>query len=203
MILTTGSMYEKLFESYSKIPRYKVLGSSKATSSFMVKSETFQNQALFAPEGTTISTVRYLKLINYLCSTNSELKLTIRFHPNLKANLTINYLVKKLRSKSNFFVSTNSLDEDLKQSKFVFYRSSAVGVLSLMSDATPVFYGDPIEVGLNALGKYSALFPVVTTQKEAAKLLNQEPISMSKKDRTRLFNEYFSRIDYSLLDSLV
>ena len=141
--------------------------------------------------------------MNYLCSINPELLFSIRLHPNLKRNLIINSLIKKLDTKSNFSVSTYSLSEDLKNSKFVFYRSSAVGVQALMSYAFPVFYGDSNDQGLNVLGEYLAVFPIATNLKDAGHYLKTEPPFVSESERIRLFDEIFSKIDYEKLYSVL
>jgi len=202
-VLTTGPFYEKVFKSFSMVPKYQILGSSKADTNFIDSAENLKTQILFAPEGTTVATLSFLKLINYLCSMNPELLFSIRLHPNLKRNLFVNFLIKKLGKKSNFSVSADSLSEDLKKSKLVFYRSSAVGVQALMSQAVPIFYSDSKEVGLNVLGNQSILFPVVTNLKDARRYLISEPPYVSKNERVHLFDEIFSKIDYKKIHTLL
>ena len=203
IVLTTGLFYEKLLKSFSDIPKYQILGSSKADTNFIDSVENLKTQVLFAPEGTTAATISFLKLINYLCSLNPELLFSIRLHPNLKRNLIVNFLVKKLDTKGNFRVSTYSLSEDLKKSKFVFYRSSAVGVEALMSYAFPVFYGDSTNQGLNVLGNHLIVFPIVTNLKDASHYLKTEPSFVLKDQRVQLFDEIFSKIDYEKLYSVL
>lgn len=202
-ILITGRVYEKVFRSISNIPKYDLIGSSKANTNFIESTNSVKTRVLFAPEGTGPATISFLKLINYLCSVNSELLFSIRLHPNLKRNIAVNFLIKKLETKSNFHLSTSSLSEDLKKSKFVFYRSSAVGVQALMSCATPVFYGSLNEQGLNVLGNYSAIFPITINPNGVAKYLKTEPLYISKHERIRLFDEIFSKINYEKLYSVL
>ena len=203
IVLTTGLFYEKALKNFSNIPKYHILGSSKAGTNFIDSVENLKTQVLFAPEGTTAATISFLKLVNYLCSINPELLFSIRLHPNLKRNLIINSLIKNLDTKSNFRVSTYSLSEDLKNSKFVFYRSSAVGVQALMSYAFPVFYGDSNDQGLNVLGEHLAVFPIATNLKDAGHYLKTEPPFVSESERIRLFDEIFSKIDYEKLYSVL
>ena len=202
-VLTTGSFYEKVFKSFSMIPRYQILGSSKADTNFIDSAENPKTQILFAPEGTRVATLSFLRLINYLSSMNPELLFSIRLHPNLERDLFVNALIKKLGKKSNFSLSADSLAEDLKKSRFVFYRSSAVGVQALMSQAVPIFYSDSKELGLNVLSNHSTLFPVATNLKDARRYLISEPPCVSKNERVQLFDEIFSKIDYKKLHTLL
>lgn len=203
IVLTTGLFYEKLLKNFSDIPNYQILGSSKADTNFIDSVENLKTQVLFAPEGTTAATISFLKLINHLSSMNPQLLFSIRLHPNLKRNLIINFLVKKLETRSNFIVSTYSLSEDIIKSKFVFYRSSAVGVEAILSYAFPVFYGNSNEQGLNVLGKYLTLFPIVTNLKDASHYLKTEHPFVSKNQRIQLFDEIFSKINYEKLYSVL
>ena len=203
IVLTTGIFYGELLKNFSNIPKYQILGSSKAETRFVDSVENPKTQVLFAPEGTTAATISFLKSINYLCSLNPELLFSIRLHPNLKRNLIVNFLIKRLETKSNFLVSTYSLSEDLIKSKYVFYRSSAVGVEALMSYAFPVFYGDSNDQGLNVLGKYLKVFPIVTNLKDASQYLKTEQLFVSKEQRVNIFDEMFSKIDYEKLYSVL
>jgi hypothetical protein len=134
---------------------------------------------------------------------NPQLLFSVRLHPNLKRNLIVNFLIKRLETKSNFLVSTYSLSEDLIKSKYVFYRSSAVGVEALMSYAFPVFYGNSNDQGLNVLGKYLTVFPIVTNLKDASQYLKTEQLFVSKEQRVNIFDEMFSKIDYEKLYSVL
>jgi len=203
IVLTTGIFYEKLFKNFSNIPKYQILGSSKAETHFVDSVENPKIQVLFAPEGTMTATVSFLRLINYLRSMNPQLLFSVRLHPNLKRNLIVNFLIKRLETKSNFLASTYSLSEDLIKSKYVFYRSSAVGVEALMSYAFPVFYGNLNDQGLNVLGKYLTVFPIVTNLKDASQYLKTEQFFVSKEQRVNIFDEMFSKIDYEKLSSVL
>jgi hypothetical protein len=202
-VLTTGSLYEKVFKSFSMVPSYLILGSSKADTNFIDTTDNLKIQILFAPEGTTVATLSFLRLINSLCSMNPELFFSLRLHPNLKRNLFVNSLIKKLGKKSNFSLSSDTLFEDLKKSQIVFYRSSAVGVQALMSQAIPIFYSDSKDLGLNVLGNQSTLFPVVANLQDAMRYLKSEPPYVSKNERMRLFEENFSKINYEKINTLL
>ena len=162
-----------------------------------------KSQVLFAPEGTILATLTFLKLINYLSSNCDNFKYVLRLHPNLKKNILLTIWIKKLNVKSNFFLSTGLLYEDLTNSNFVFYRSSAVGIEALNSLAIPIFYGNPEQQGLNVLEKLSLEFPLASSPAQALSILNTNSYDLTIGDRTKNFTQIYSKIDYEKLDSLL
>jgi len=202
-VLTTGTLYKNMFKNISSIPQYIVFGSKKAELNFIDKKTNFENHVLFAPEGTSLATVSFLKLANYLCSNTQNFTFCVRLHPNFRLGFSAIYLIRKLNKKSNFLLSNNSLYEDLQKSNFVFYRSSAVGVECLKSKALPVFYGEPYELGLNVLGNLLIKLPIAVTQKEALIYLLTPNRDISKLERKKIFNEIFSKIDYKKLSKVM
>jgi hypothetical protein len=202
-ILTTGAAYERMFKSISNIPRYHILGSNKAISNFVEDDTISQKQVLFAPEGTAFATIKFLKLMNYLCQMDHKLLFSIRLHPNLKRNFIVFLFIKRLNLKGNFLLSNNLLPEDLKKSKFVFYRSSAVGIEALMSNAVPVYYSASTELGLNVLGKYSEFIPVVTNYTDTLNYIRTASTNVSKAIRRSISNEIFTEIDYEKLSLIL
>jgi len=202
-ILTTGIAYERMFKSISNIPKYHILGSNKAISNFVEDHTISQKQILFAPEGTAFATIKFLKLMNYLCQMDHKLLFSIRLHPNLKRNFIVFLFIKRLNLKGNFLLSNNLLHEDLKKSKFVFYRSSAVGIEALMSNAVPVYYNSSTELGLNVLGKYSEFIPVVTNYTDTFNYIRTASTNISKEMRRSISNEIFTEIDYEKLSLIL
>ena len=198
-ILNTGILYKNMFRNISTIPNYIVIGSSKGLSNLKSTKNNSINHVLFAPEGTSLATVSFLKLANYLCANTQNFKFYMRLHPNYKPSIRAIYLINKLSRKSNFSLSKNSLYEDLQISNFVFYRGSAVGVESLKSIALPIFYGKPNQLGLNVLGNLSVKSPTAVTYMEALTHLQCPARKISKSDKSKMFNEMFSELDYKFL----
>jgi hypothetical protein len=95
----------------------------------------------------------------------------LRLHPNLPRDIGVYLLIRNLKRKQNFSLSNNSLSTDLNLSKFVFYRSSAVGLQALNSNITPVFYSAPGFSMLNVLPPISNLFYSVNNFKTALDLV--------------------------------
>jgi len=202
-ILTTGIFYKNMFSNISIIPRYIVIGSSKSNLNFIRKNTGLTSNVLFAPEGTSLATVSFLKLAKYLCLNTQNIMFYMRLHPNYRPSILVIYLIKNLSRKSNFLLSNKSLHEDLKIANFVFYRGSAVAVESLKSRALPVFYGEIDGLGLNVLGNLSIKLPIAVSHKEALMSLQTPNKNISKLDRAKIFNELFSKLDYKKLNKVM
>jgi hypothetical protein len=201
-ILVTGKVYQDFLQEYSNTPRYKILGSQKF--SYVNSTATKRNRStlLFAPEGTPSATIEFIKLINTLVENETNRTYILRLHPNLNNNLRIFFSLRKLRKLKNFHTSKEDLVYDLEKSKFVFYRSSAVGVESLSSSAIPVFYANSCEIDLNPLSLVSNSTKMLFNAEEVINLLNSETNEIDPLERKVMFEGLFSEIDYSVLDGL-
>jgi hypothetical protein len=199
IILTTGRIYKNYFRRISKSPRYYVIGSQKASRKISSK-ETKQISVLFAPEGTNRATQDFTKLIFNLVKSYPRQKFIIRLHPNLKKSLATEYGLFKLRKYSNFIISKNSLGKDLATSKFVFYRSSAVGIEALKSKSIPVFYSGANQSELDALCFTNDVSVTMESIKDFSKLLtiNNKNVYV----RRKYFDALFSKLDYRILNKL-
>jgi hypothetical protein len=162
-ILTTGPHFTRKFKEISKIPSYVTLGTIKGNLNTISKKNSERNLILFAPEGSTESTIDFIELACYLCDKKTNYIFRIRLHPNLQKNAKIKYKLKVLENKSNLSISFDTLLNDLNNSKYVFYRSSAVGIEALKFGAIPVFFGPADQRGLNALDSTAFKLPVVTS----------------------------------------
>jgi hypothetical protein len=91
----------------------------------------------------------------------------------------------------------------LNLSKFVFYRSSAVGLQALNSNITPVFYSAPGFSMLNVLPPISNLFYSVNNFKTALDLVAKPHNKKSIKNKKIIFNSLFSELKYQNLDSIL
>ena len=199
IILTTGGIYKNYFRKISKIPRYYVIGSQKAGRKISSK-KTKQHLLLFAPEGTNTATQDFIGLIFNLVNSYSDLKFILRLHPNLKKSLVTEYALFRLKRYSNFTISKNSLGEDLAVSKFVFYRSSAVGIEALKSKSIPVFYSGASQSELDALCFTKDVAVTMKSIKDFPKLItiNNRNAYVQRK----YFDALFSKLDYRILHKI-
>ena len=110
------------------------------------------------------------------------------------------YALFRLRKYSNFTISKNSLGQDLATSKFVFYRSSAVGIEALKSKSIPVFYSGSNQSELDALCFTNDVSVTLKSIKDFSKLL-----TISNKNeyvQRKYFDALFSKLDYRILHKL-
>jgi hypothetical protein len=202
VIMTTGDKYLEVFSKISSIPLYKLVGSSKSLKATSEVNSNLSNIVLFAPEGTKRATLEYLQLIRYLCDRKPNFNFRLRLHPHLRLGLMIKIRIRFLNLKQNFSLTSNSLHSDLAECKYVFYRSSAVGVESLMLNATPLFYGGSDESGLNALNYGLVDQPVLDTPDKVLNFFDSNPSLPSKNERMKIFKELFEPINYSELNEV-
>lgn len=202
VIAVTGKKYIEIFSKISLNPIYRIVGTSKA---LKIAPETNRNPSktiLFTPEGTKWTTYEYLRLIQYLSARKPNLNFRLRLHPNLKQSIIIKILIRWLNEKHNFSLSKNDLYSDLEQSKFVVYRSSAVGIESLMFNATPIFYGVLSESGLNVLS-YSPVAQLdLDSPDKILNFLDLKSKILSNNLKKKIYSELFEPVKYSELNEI-
>ena len=203
-ILSTGVIYQKYFKSISNVPQYKVIGSQKASSTYRIDSYKQRQVVLLTPDGGEIrSTITFIKLIKYLCANKTIYQYVLRLHPHSKNSLVILSIITTLKKFQNFTVSNNTLITDLNDAKFIFFRTSAVGIQALTSGAVPVFYNDLSQKGLNALGLTGASFYEISKPFEALNLINKPNISLEFQSNKKVFNQLFSKLKYEELEEII
>ena len=203
IIMTTGTYYTNFLQKISNIPEFILIGSNKAEhlqeNIEIDKSKTL----LFAPEGTIEATKGFLKLIRLMSKEDPIHHYLLRLHPNLPRNIGVYLLIRKLKRKQNFSVSNKALSIDLNLAKFVFYRSSAVGLQALNSSATPIFYSDQGNNMLNVIPPNSEIFYTAGTSKDALGIVNFHDNKKSIKDKKKIFESLFSDLIYQNLDYIL
>jgi hypothetical protein len=201
-ILVTGKFYMRYFQEISSVPRYLLLGSQKTFSSISLKNNVKRSAVLFTPEGTISATLEFTKLIKNLLESDSHRIFVLRLHPNLQTSLRISLIVKRLQQYKNFKISNGELQSELNNSEFVFYRSSAVGVESLMSGATPVFYAQPTQADLNPLKLISKNTKTVYNFRQANQILNSRKNDIDFVDKNMISEALFTKINYRVLHDI-
>ena len=199
-ILTTGSYYLNYLRDISRVPNYILVGSNK----FELKQNNGEipksTSILFTPEGTISATKDFIKLINYLSKKDPNHNYVLRLHPNLPRKLIIFILLVKLKRQKNFIVSKDILQTDLNSSAYIFYRSSAVGIQALNSNATLVFYSRQEFINLNVISMNSDAFILVSSFEAALDLVNNNILKQASKSKNRVLPNLFAELDYEKLD---
>jgi hypothetical protein len=192
--------YQKRLSNSAK---FILIGSSKTEylqqNDGIDKSKTL----LFAPEGTIAATKSFLKLIRLMSKEDPIHLYLLRLHPNLPRNIGVYFLIANLKMKQNFSISDNSLSTDLNLAKFVFYRSSAVGLQALNSSATPIFYSDQGNNMLNVIPPNYEIFYTTRTSKDALDIVNSHDNKKLIKEKKVIFESLFSNLIYQNLDYIL
>ena len=201
--MTTGIHYINYLKKFSTTPKYILIGSNK-TEYFQKNEDTYKSKTiLFCPEGTVAATKSFLKLIRLMMKKDHTHRYLLRLHPNLPRSTKLYLLIRNLKKSQNFTLSNNPLSTDLNLSKFVFYRSSVVGLQALNSNAIPVFYSDSDNNLLNVIPQDFEIFYTVKTFKDALDLIRGNEIKKSIEDNKKIFSTLFSELMYQNLDDVL
>ena len=203
IVLTTGVFYKEYFQTLSKLPSYKVIGTNKNKLSTNNRKIERANKIIYAPEGTNFATKDFFDLINYIIKDSPAYSHVLRLHPDIKLNLRLKFKLIRLRKYRNFSVSSNDLESDLTSAKYLVYRSTAVGIESLKHDLLPIFYAEAKFNRLNVLISNTASYHKAQNPSEVLIILKSSQNILSKDQRLDLFNSYFSRIDYEILSDAI
>ena len=203
IIMTTGTFYIDYLKKFSTIPKYILIGSNKGEY-LQENKELFESKTLlFAPEGTITATKSFLKLIRLMCKEDLVHQYLLRLHPNFPRDIGVSLMIRNLKKRKNFLLSQKALSTDLNSSKFVFYRSSAVGLQSLNSSATPIFYSDSGDNILNVIPPNFEVFYTAGTFKEALDIVNYHDEKAPVKAKRIIFESLFSDLVYQNLDCIL
>jgi len=196
-ILVSGPIYKQYLETFSVNAIIHVLGSQKFQKSKLLASNDRDRCLLFVPEGTQQATLEFMYLIRDLVKNMTTRNLTLRLHPNLKKSWKIRLNIAILNHYKNVEISNYSLHSDLMSSDFVFFRSSAVGVEALLSDAILVFFASANDSELNPLILTHNTALQASNTFEVLDLVNSKHNSINLQQRLDKFNEFFSEMNYT------
>ena len=202
-VLTTGVFYTEYFQSLSKLPRYKVIGTNKSKLLASNRKIEMVNKIIYAPEGTNFATKDFVDLIKYIIKDSPAYLHFLRLHPDIKLNLRLKFELNRLRKYNNFSISGNDLESDLTSAKYLVYRSSAVGIESLKHDLLPIFYAEAKFSGLNVLMSNTSAYYKAQNPSEVLTILKSSQDLLSEDQRVALFDSFFSRINYDILSDAI
>lgn len=202
-VLTTGVFYTEYFQSLSKLPRYKVIGTNKSKLLANNRKIEVVNKIIYAPEGTNLATKDFVDLIKCIIKDSPEYSHFLRLHPDIKLNLRLKFELNRLRKYNNFSISSNDLESDLSSAKCLVYRSSAVGIEALKHDLLPIFYAEAKFSRLNVLISNTSAHCKAQNPSEVLTILKSSQDLLSKDQRLDLFDSFFSKIDYEILSDVV
>lgn len=199
-VLTTGPTYSEFLASYSKKLNALVLGTKKSREINLSRREG--NSVLVAPEGTEESTLDFLKFIFNLDKRFNDYHFICRIHPNLIKSFRIKRQIQKNRSKSNFYLSTNSLETDFLETNFTLFRGSAVAIESLAYNNLPIYLNFDGDMNLNIFSILNLTFPVLENVLDQSNFLNILARPKEDIDKVKIYKRLFVPIQKSTLDKI-
>lgn len=128
-ILVNSSHVKNEFENngFSNLLNIGLLTNKSVNNFHNIKKE---NIILLIPEGIVEELNKFYDFALKLSNILSEFKFILRPHPVLKS---------KFKSNKNLFISSNSLSDDLKTSKFVLFRGSTLIIECINSGLIPIY----------------------------------------------------------------
>jgi hypothetical protein len=207
VVLTSGEITKDFFASLGLSATVRLLGSPKWQPLSQASKESYPTTVLGAAEGTVESLQNFSQLFQDLANTDLDLKLILRVHPALSAKETSGIL-SKLNFGERLVLSNQSLEQDLKESHFCIYRSSAVGIEGLRHGVFPLYFNPKGDQGLNPLHFAKLEMPVFRDLSDFKDLFSSIRYVHSKvawnqnKVLLNIGASYYSKLNPSALNGL-
>ncbi len=205
VILASGEITREYFKSLNLKAEVRLLGSPKWRPITRKQKNYESTTILGAAEGTLESLERFTELFQGLSGMDLGLKLILRVHPALSSKES-----EKVLSRLNFgkqlILSNRQLEEDLKDSHFCIYRSSAVAIEGLAFGVYPLFFNPAGDQGLNPLYFAKLEVPVFRNLTEFQELfMNLRGLRSNSENRNndeliKIGAAYYSKLDSKALD---
>ena len=160
---------------------------------------TNPDSILYVPEGTTQALFEFIRLVFKLTYELPYFNHVLRVHPDLKINGLLKIILKILKTRTNFILSESALSNDLSCSKYLIYRSSAVGIESLGYNLMPIFYAKNSQSGLNVLFKHDTIFLAASCKSDLMLLLKQDSKELSFDMQKRVLEDLLTAINYEIV----
>ena len=149
----------------------------------------------------------FSQLFQDLNALDLDLKLILRVHPALSIQESSKVL-SRLEFGRTLVLSNRTLEEDLKESHFCIYRSSAVAIEGLRFGVFPLYFNPTGDQGLNPLFFAKLEVPVFRNLHEIGELFlnlrqmgSRATINQNEELR-KIGATYYSKLDPSALNRL-
>ena len=206
-VFVSGSQYKENILRRTKLPSsaLTVIGSRKNRAEKLSFTGRKDVTVVFAAEGSKDSLMEFINLAFYSSLENPGTTFIVRAHP-ASADYK-NELFKKMGNhSSNFYLSKDSLINDLHKATHCVYRSSSVGLEGLMYGVIPIHYAaemnsvlDPI----NTLDLPHLQLTDIDTFNQKIKEISKSHIEIDEqqlKDYREVFNGYFEPLKLNILN---
>jgi hypothetical protein len=207
-IFVSGSQFKEDILRKTKLPSsaLTVIGSRKnrtAKLSFTGKKDVI---VLFAAEGSRESLVEFINLAFYSSLENPGATFIVRAHP-ASADYKLELFKKAGKHSSNFYLSSESLINDLHKATHCVYRSSSVGLEGLIYGVIPIHYAaemnsvlDPI----NTLDLPHMQFTDIDAFNQTIKEISKNHIEIDEqqlRNYREVFKGYFAPLKLNILNN--
>jgi hypothetical protein len=196
--LTTGEVTKNLALVHDPNCRVKILGSVKAKEFEYQQKDFSKVQVLVSPEGTKESLSQFISLINEIAPILPNIRFVLRYHPAL-GRAALKVIKDSLLPRNNVVISLSSLQEDLRQSHLILFRSSAIGIEGLSYGALPMHINQEGHHALNPLVYCGIEMTNFQLTSEIVRFIEKFDLSPSQdesfqRESYEIFNKYFSKL---------
>jgi hypothetical protein len=196
--LTTGEVTKSLALVHGPNCRVDILGSVKAKQFEYQQKDSSRVQVLVSPEGTKESLTQFISLINEIAPMLPNVRFVLRYHPAL-GRAALRRIKSSLLTMNNVATSSSSLNEDLRQSHLVLFRSSAIGIEGLSYGALPMHINQEGNDALNPLVHCGVETTNFQLTSEIVRFIEKFDLRLSldesfQRESYEIFNRYFSKL---------
>jgi len=207
VVLSSGEITNEYFSSLGLKANVRLLGSPKWRPLTPKDQNRRPITILGAAEGTLESLESFSQLFKDLSSLDLELKLILRVHPCLSTQESARIL-SRYNLEGKFMVSSQKLEQDLAESHFCVYRSSAVAIEGLRYGVIPLYFNPNGDQGLNPLYFAGLELPVFRNLQDFRELfqnleeMNSGAARNQNEELLKIGATYYNKLDPSALNRL-
>ena len=206
-VFVSGSQFKENILRRTKLPSsaLTVIGSRKNRIDKLSLIERKDVTVLFAAEGSRESLVEFINLAFYSSLENPSTTFIVRAHP-ASANYKLELFKKAGKHSSKFYLSSESLKDDLHKATHCVYRSSSVGLEGLLYGVIPIHYAAGMNSALdpiNSLDLPHLQFADIDAFNQKIKEISKNNIGIDEqqlRNYREVFEGYFEPLNLNILN---
>jgi len=206
-IFVSGTQFKEDILRRTKLPSsaLTVIGSRKNRIDKLSLIERKDVTVLFAAEGSRESLVEFINLAFYSSLENPSTTFIVRAHP-ASAKYKLELFKKAGKHSSKFYLSSESLKDDLHKATHCVYRSSSVGLEGLLYGVIPIHYAAGMNSALdpiNSLDLPHLQFADIDAFNQKIKEISKNNIGIDEqqlRNYREVFEGYFEPLNLNILN---
>ena len=206
-IFVSGSQFKENILRRTKLPSsaLTVIGSRKNRTEKLFFTGRKDVTVLFAAEGSRESLVEFINLAFYSSLENPGTTFIVRAHP-ASADYKLELFKKVGKHSSNFYLSRESLINDLDKATHCVYRSSSVGLEGLLYGVIPIHYAAEMNSVLDPINTQDLphlQFTDIDAFNQKIKEISNNHIEIDEqqlRNYREVFNGYFEPLKLNILN---